>query len=333
MLARPRLRHALALTPALLLSAGLAASAAARAGDVPALESYDHGELATPRSAAFSGGALVSSQSMTALVTNPANVASERSYDLGAFADIGPQAVRQNYAVGIVDSATNSWGLAVGVLGAYSRLDPVNDGSAVAESDYDLRLAAGYPVSDRLRIGASARYLRLRQDGPGPLPASAVSGGLRDEPIVNGFTAGAGVTVLPVDWLALAGVAENLTNPGNGFLPLQAGGGVALLTPAFVLEADTLVDFTTYTEATARVMGGAEYLLAGSFPLRAGARYDWGPRVASVSAGVGYADRAVSLDVSVVQSVSGPVSTLIVAGFTLRLGGAGASGSGEVPGF
>lgn len=72
-----------------------------------------------------------------------------------------------------------------------------------------------------------------------------------------------------------------------------------------------------------RAMAGAEYLISGSVPLRAGYRYDAGAESHALSAGVGYVERSFSADAAVRRVVSGDKATAIVIGVTLHLEASG----------
>ncbi len=298
---------------------------------VPAEIAFDRGTIETPRMVAMNGGLRASSQSLTALFTNPANLAAVPLYHVGAIVDIWPQADRQTYGGGIVDSLTSRWGLAMGFGGAYTRLDTRDYGGGTelspegyGLSDTDLRLGMAFPFSEKFRLGVTGRYLTLSQNGTGPLRASPVSGGLVDSDIVVDVTLAAGVTVQPTENFAISVVGDNLTNPGNGFMPLQVGGGLAFMTTDFVIEADMVADMTTYVDTTYRAIGGVEFLLGNYYPIRASYAWDGGPDTSSIAGGIGYSDRSFTLELGVRQIVDGPSSTTIGIGFTMLLEGSSA---------
>ncbi len=162
-----------------------------------------------------------------------------------------------------------------------------------------------------------------RPAAPVPSTRARPRAGCRDKNIVRGFTFDAGATLKPVDGLALSIVGQNLNNPGNGFQPMSFGGGVGFGTHDFTLEGDALADFTTWDRTTVRAMGGFEFLAADHYPLRAGYRYDQGPKShgsARVSATSTRSSRRRSR--CAVPS-SGPKATTIVIGFTYHLESSG----------
>ena len=151
------------------------------------------------------------------------------------------------------------------------------------------------------------------------LQPSAAAGGLRDQAIVKAISFDAGLTLKPVPEVALSLVGHNLSDPGHGFLPLTFGGGAGFGNDNFTIEADALGDFTTWGKTTTRAMGGFEFLAGDHFPLRAGYRFDGGVGSHAVGGGVGYLDRAYTVDVGVRTVVSGEKATAVVIGFKYHL--------------
>jgi hypothetical protein len=260
---------------------------------------YNYSELELPRTAAMGGALRAFSNSLEALQNNPANLASTRVYHIGGGAQFWTNANRQTYGVSIVDSVVSRSRLAGGVSANWLFQDP--DG--VDRRNLDARFGLAFPVSDKLFVGASARYLDLSQEGyprgRAVLPPSVASAGLDGESIVKDVTFDAGISVRPAAGLALSLVGQNLTNPGHGFLPLLFGGGVGYGADLFTIEVDLVGDFTTYDETSLRGMGGFEFLAAGQYPIRLGYRYDDGQGSHALSGGLGYAAREFAFDVSV----------------------------------
>ncbi len=280
---------------------------------------------------AMNGGLRASSQSLSALFTNPANLATVPIYHLGGIVDIWPQADRQTYGGGIVDALTSRWGLAMGFGGAYTRIDTRDYGGGkdlspegYGLSDTDLRLGMAFPFSEKFRIGVTGHYLTLSQNGPGALRPSPASGGLVDADILVDVTVSAGMTIQPHENFAVAIVGENLTNPGNGFMPLLVGGGLAYMSREFALEVDMVADMTTYVDTTFEFTGGVELLLGDHYPIRASYAWDGGPQTSAIAGGIGYNDREFSFDLGVRQIVDGPSSTTVGVGLTMQLEGSNA---------
>jgi hypothetical protein len=263
------------------------------------------------------------------LFLNPANMVASRVYHVGALAQIWPDASRQTYGIGVVDSIVSAARIAGGLGGTFTRQDP--DG--VDRTNFDLRFALAYPFSEHFFLGAAGHYLSLKQDGfprgiYGLTPSQA-AGGTRGNAIVQTLSFDAGMTLKPSQQFALSLVGYNLTDPGHGFLPLMLGGGLSYGTRDFSLEADVLGDFTTYETGKVRAMGGGELLVADHFPLRAGYRFDQGAKSHAISGGIGYIDRAYTIDLSVGRVVAGDGATIVTIGFKYHMESAGLSPEGD----
>jgi hypothetical protein len=300
----------------LMLAASSARSARAEPSELPAEIGYNYDEIETARTAGASGAVRAWGNSITALFTNPANMAASRVYHIGAFAQIWPEAMRQSYGAGAVDSVVSSSKVAGGVGATWNFQD--NDGGIDREWT-DVRVALAYPVSDRFQMGVGGRYMWLKQNGTGPLGWSLASAGLRDEQIVRGFTLDAGATLRPSQNFALALVGNNITNPDHGFQPTSAGGAIGVAFGDFSGEVDFVVDFTTWDHTTVRPMAALEALFVDHVAARMGYRYDSGAESHSLSLGVGYIDRSFDVDVGLRRVIVGDIATAIVVGFTYHL--------------
>lgn len=287
-------------------------SASADPSEVDPTIGYNYSEIEIPRHAATGGAQRALASSIGALFVNPAGIAVGRVYHLGGLVQLWPEAKRQSYGAAASDSLLSSTKLAGGIGVTYNIQDP--DG--VDRKWTDLRFAFAYPFSEQFFFGLGGRVLWLDQKGAGPLPASAASGGLRDENILRTPSFDAGVILKATSDLSFAVVGNNLGNPGHGFLPTSIGGGIGFGRDQFAAEVDLVADLTTWERTTLRAMGGLELLLAERFALRAGYRYDQGAESHAVSLGGGYIERAFLLDFGVRRTVTGPASTTAVFGFT-----------------
>jgi hypothetical protein len=312
------------------LAAGLAgalAAAPASAAD-PASTSveqgYDLGEIASPRATAFGGAQAALGTSTTALYQNPANLPLARVYHFEALGAVSPEALRQSYGGGIVDSSTSK--LAGGVAGSWNLMDP----NGVNRQWTDVRLGLGYPLGDRFAVGATARYLRSTQGiSNGPLGGSLASDGNPGGALINALTFDVGVTLTPIDGFKIGVVGHNLTDPGTALAPTTVQGGAGYGSELFALEADVLGDFTTYSAARTRVMLGGELFLGGHVPIRVGYRYDQGTQSHAISGGLGYVEKSWSVEFSARQDVvSDHPNTMLVLGLRFFYNPEG--GSGEV---
>jgi hypothetical protein len=280
---------------------------------------YNYDEIETARTAATGGAQRALSTSIGALFINPANIARERVYHIGAFAQLWPEAHRQSYGAAAADSVSSGSHLAAAVGATYNFQDP--DG--IDRRWTDLRVALAYPFSDQFSFGLGGRYMWLSQNGLGPLGKSPVSNGLENQQIVRNFSFDAGATFRPVSELSLSVVGANLSNPGHSFFPTSLGGGIGYGGKQVALEGDLLADFTTWDATRLRAMSGIEVLLADHYSLRGGYRYDQGPGSHALSVGIGYIDRMFILDLALRRTLSGGDATTVVLGFTYHLESAG----------
>jgi len=305
----PRIR-VLALTATLFIFAGTIPNAHADRSRLPPEIGYNYGEVEDARWAATSGALRAVGNGITGIWGNPASLAQAQVYHIGAIAGVWPEAKRQSYGVGAMDSVTSR--LAAGLGFVWSDQDP--DG--LKRESRNLRLALAYPFSPAVSFGLTGRYLHLKQDGLGPLGQSYASGGLADEAMLEGFSFDAGLRIAPSENFSFGLLGSNLSNPGHGLQPTTAGGGLGVGTRDFVIEADVLADFTTWQKTTTRAMAGAEFLAGNNFPLRLGYRYDAGASSHAISDGLGYIDPAFSVELGARRSVAGDGHTVLV--FTVQ---------------
>jgi hypothetical protein len=257
-------------------------------------QAYDMGEIPNVRAEAMGGALNALGVSTAALSLNPANMALARVYHLEALAAFSPEAKRQTYGLAIVDSVLNSR-LAGGVEGTWSEMDP----DATHRTWTDLRAALAMPLGDHFALGLTGRWLRVEQAvSAGPFGASPVYGGTSDGPVLNTLTFDAGGTAAIGDEWRIGAVGHNLTNPGTALAPTTAGAGVGYVKHEFSLEADGLLDFTTFGRLTGRIMAGGELFLANHYAIRGGWYYDTGTKLNTPSIGFGYVDPHWSVEVA-----------------------------------
>jgi len=290
-------------------------------------QGYDRGEIPHPRQLALCGAQQVWGGSTTAVFLNPANLPLYRVYHIEGIAAFSPEARRQSYGGAVVDSSTSR--LAGGFGGTWTAMDP--DG--IRRRWADLRLALAYPLGDRFSIGLTGRYLRVNQStAAGPLGASLASDGTKDEPLFGQFTFDAGIGVGITEQFRLALSGRNLTAPGTSLAPVGVAGGIGWSNQTVSVEADTLVDFTTFGSARSRFMLGGEVLLADRFPLRGGYRYDAGMKTHSLGLGAGYVERRFSVEIGARRDIVGDhPATIFGVGLRIFIDTTGTS-SAEQPG-
>jgi hypothetical protein len=287
----------------------------AEPSELPPEVGYNYNEIETGRIAAKNGADRALGNSVSALFQNPANMATARVYHAAALLQIWPEASRQSYGVGAVDSVGSSSRVAGGLGATWSRQDP--DG--VDRTASDLRFAFAYPLSDKLFAGAGGRFMWLSENGAGPLGPSYASSGLDNDKILKNFAFDLGLTLKPGGGLSFALVGNNLNGADTGYQPLTLGGGIGLVKDKFGIEADLVADLVTWDRTTLRAMVGSELLLGEHAVVRGGYRFDDGAKSHSGSLGLGYIDKAFSADLGVRRIVAGDAATAVVLSFTYHV--------------
>jgi hypothetical protein len=265
-------------------------------------QAYDLGEIPSARAVGMGGALSALGVSTPALYLNPANMALARVYHLEALAAASPEAQRQTYGLAIVDSVLNSSRLSGGVGGTWSELDP----SGLHRQWTDVRAAAALPLGDYFALGVTGRWLQVDQSvAAGPFGPSLASDGTPNGGVFGGVTFDAGATASLGDGLRIGVVGHNLTNPGTALAPTTGAVGIGYASQTWAVEADGLLDFTTYRTVQGRVMGGGEVFLADHYALRVGWRYDTGTALHTPSLGFGYVDPRWSVEAAVRRDLVG----------------------------
>ncbi|APR83126.1 Hypothetical protein A7982_08475 [Minicystis rosea] len=319
--------------PALILATGLLAGllapgrAEADPSALPPSITYNYGENESARSAAMGGALRATGYGTTGIFQNPATIAAQRLYHIEASAQVTPETNRQVYGGTVVDSVTSR------LCGSFSFVGGFADPSGIDRSFLDMRLALAFPITDRILIGLGGRYLKLTQSGLGPFGMSSVSGGLFDAnstdtprgrmPMVNAVTWDAGLVIKPTDSFYIAAVGQNLTYTKNGILPLTVGGGIGYGSETFSIEADGIADIGSWDKPTARVGAGAEYVISGMVPVRAGYKFDQGGKLHTLSVGTGFIHPIFSVEATVKRTLSNPGATSMVFSIAYHLDSSG----------
>jgi hypothetical protein len=274
----------------------LSVGAPAAAQDVPEADTYE-----TTRGIGLGSGNRASARATSALAYNPAAIGLAPAYHLEAFAGYQPDQSGWSVGGAAVDSVTNKVAAGVSFRGVFDLGEANYQG-------YDGRLGLAVPFSDKIALGVSGRFLKLRPQAQDVDPADTG---------VKGFTLDASVTLVPVEGLSIAGFGYNLIDRDSPLAPMRVGGGASYsFGETFSVGGEGLVDLSTFDHATVIAGGGVEYFAGGLVPLRFGYRYDSGRDIHSVSGGLGYVDQQVGIDVSLRQDVDGASDTKLL--FSLR---------------
>ena len=200
------------------------------------------------------------------LYQNPAGVARAPMYVVdGAFSYTPQGAILTG---GVADSKLNP-NLAAGIGASYF----IGQGDHDNLSGLDARVAAGIPVvPEQVSVGAGVRYLRI-------VDTDMPQEGEDDEQLlIHGVTVDAGVNFRAADILHLGLKGENLIDHCaddercRGSTPTRISGGIGLgEDTGFMFSGDVALDITSDPDTPTFDFGaGAEYLVAGVVPIRAG---------------------------------------------------------------
>jgi len=219
---------------------------------------------------------------------NPSGISLVRSYTAEGGYQFGSRDSTHDARVSLVDS-TSGLDLGGALFYTFHAASP----GGVSQTGHLTGASLSFPLGDVLFIGVTGKYLHY--------------------PSAKGFTVDTGLTVRPMQFLSLAVVGYNLTNPGSSLAPQAVGGGLCLsLATGLLLLADSVWERASkdaynpqVTHSNAyHVMGGAEYLIK-TVAVRVGGGRDGLNRNGYVSGGFSFVSGVGALDTSVRQDISG----------------------------
>jgi hypothetical protein len=202
----------------------------------------------------------------------------------------------------------------------YAGSSPELSGMSMHRTTHVAGTSLAYPVSPRVMIGTSVKYLHFSTDVMGESNASGINFDL-------------GTTVKVNDQISVGVAGYNLWGTESPQWARAAGGGV-LARPIQMLALSfdarwKLVD----GDHSARYGGGAELFLRSSngqqgYPLRIGALHDSGLGTTYISGGLGLAGMKFGIDLAARKAVSGPTDeTIFIA--SMRIYGPRIGPNGE----
>jgi hypothetical protein len=238
-----------------------------------------------------------------ALSLNPSGMSIVRSYVLEAayLHDRIGDSSGHNLHLSIVDS-TSGFNLGGGLYYTYLTDSPEG---APGRSGHEGGVALSFPIGERFFLGATAKYLRLRNSDP--VPAGTPR-------LVSGFAFDVGVTIKPIPILGIGLAATNVTDASLGDrAPRTLGGGVSLgVTGDLLLTFDAVYDIISSDRKVWSWGGGGEYLMAKRFALRAGGGRRGDTAAGVLGGGLSLISDVAALDVGVQQDLSGARKELLI---------------------
>lgn len=258
-------------------------------------------ETMDTRALGLGGATRSTASSTTGLYLNPATIAMARLYHINLMYQFTGEEDLHMGGAAIVDSVTSSK-IAAGLALNYT-------GNNLKRSDFerwDARLAMAGNFGDVFFLGMTGRYLRVESDleggdrGPNGKPAMPASGSQQ----VDGFTFDAGAAVRILNLVSIGVTGYNLTNTESIYAPIKLGSGAGLtLFEMLLIEADVVLDFTSFDKPNQQINSGVEVFLGGRVPLRVGYIYDVHYDLNTITAGIGYTDTAFAVDFGYQQEI------------------------------
>lgn len=255
------------------------------------------------RGLAMGTGVRASAAGTSALAYNPANLSLARLYHLETGIAYDPGAGRFGLIAGIVDSTTET------VAAGLSFRALLGDGDG-GYGGYDGRASLGMALGEAVSIGLSGRYLQYTRTGQ--LPA-----GITSDRIARGFTLDAALRVSPAEGFHIVALGVNLIDLESALAPVQVGGSASYtIGGVFTLGFDILANLSKGVDGAPLLAGGGlEWLSGGHVPLRVGYIFDELRATHVFTAGLGYVDQKVGIDLAMRQDVAGQNDTLLMASF------------------
>jgi hypothetical protein len=257
----------------------------------------------SPRAVGMAGNSRAAATGDSALSLNPSGMSLARYYVVeGAYLHdrVGDDKAH-DFHLSVVDS-TSGFNVAGGLYYTYLSDSPQD---LPGRSGHEAGAALSFPIAGRFFLGATVKYLRLRNDDPVPEGTPG---------LISGFGFDVGVTIKPIPLLGIGLVATNVTDANLGdraprTLGIGLGAGV---TGELLLAFDAVYDITRGADRVWSYGGGAEYLFAKSFGVRAGLGRRGDTRAGVVAGGLSLISEVAALDVGVQQDLGGDRKELLV---------------------
>jgi hypothetical protein len=219
---------------------------------------------------------------------NPSGISLLRAYTAEGAYQYGSRDSTHDGRASVVDS-TSGLNLGGALFYTFHAASP----GGISQTGHLVGASLSFPLGDVVFIGVTGKYLHYST--------------------TKGFTVDAGLTIRPVQFLSLAAVGYNLTNPGGSVAPQGVGGGACLsLIPGLLLLVDSVLervsrDATNPQETRSSVyyvMGGGEYQ-ARTLAVRLGGGRDGLNKNGYLSGGFSFVSGVGALDASLRQDTSG----------------------------
>ncbi len=271
--------------------------------EVPSTRTPFADSMETPRGLAMGLGARASATSTSGLAYNAAGLSIGRLYHIESGVGYEPQAGRFSVGGSVIDSYS-------GPVNAGVNFRYVHGNGYEGHGGYDGRIALGVPIGENFAVGATGRYVSFWREGQSD-----------ETPFAESVTLDASIRVMPVQGLHIAALGYNLIDVGSPLVPMQVGGSISYtIDNSLTLAFDGLADLSSWHNEDGSIRpealfgGGAEYF-TGEVPIRVGYIFDTGRNSHYVTAGAGWMNREISIELALRQQVTDELHTWLLASF------------------
>lgn len=222
---------------------------------------------------------------------NPSGISLVRAYTAEGAYQYGSRDSTHDVHASLVDS-TSGFNLGGALFYTFHTASP----AGATQTGHLGGASLSFPLGDLVFLGGTAKYLYFSTEASGTTNTK------------KEFTFDAGLTIRPAQFLALAVVGYNLTNPETSFAPQSLGGGVSVsFVPGLLLLLDGVLERVSGDPTRSKayyIMGGGEYL-AKTLAARLGGGRDGFNKNGYLSGGVSFVSGVGALDISMRQDISG----------------------------
>lgn len=243
-----------------------------------------------------------------AITLNPAGLALTRQLVFEGSYGFRPEDSASSLAVSACDSTNALPGC---YYYRYFSAEPKVGSTEFARRAHEFGVSLSRALSPQILIGVTTKYFDYNSDMLGEMDS-------------DGFNVDAGLIFRASSAVSIGAVGYNLVGEDSPQYPRALGGGLALRpTPALGITADAVWNLETEGEASAgRYGGGIEYFYRSAsklsgYPIRAGAVYDNPTDSAWLTAGIGFTNPKMAIDIGARKQVDGGDEVLVLGGLRL----------------
>ena len=284
------------------------AIAALCASTSPALGETSLSDYFGPRELSVGESLRAEATGARAITLNPAGLALTRQLVFEGSYGFRPEDSASSLAVSACDSTTAVPGC---YYYRYFAAEPTVGATEFSRRAHELGVALARALSRQISVGVTTKYFDYNSDMLGEMDS-------------DGFNVDAGLVFRASSAVSFGFAGYNLIGADSPQYPRAVGGGLALRPFETVgISADAVWDLETEDEQSpGRYGGGLEYFFRSAdklsgYPLRAGAVYDNPTDSAWLTAGVGFTNPKLAIDIGARKQIDGGDELLILGGLRL----------------